>query len=240
MKIAICDDKRQDVDALRDMLTRLAESSVIDCFETGEAFLAAAGERAYDLVFMDIYLPGENGVEVIRRMRGILPDAAVAFTTVSDSHAVDAFSVYAIHYLVKPYTEADVVETLRRATKQDFSTAPKSTLTVRIGNDMYELDQRDIIRVEASDHKTNIFTKNGSVYSIWMLFGKVEAQLDKSFLTINRGVSLNMNHIAKWRAYDCETSDGKLFLLNRRRRQQLKEAYFAFQMDALQAENARK
>ena len=61
MKIAICDDKRQDVDALRDMLTRLVESSVIDCFETGEAFLAAAGERAYDLVFMDA-AKGQYGV----------------------------------------------------------------------------------------------------------------------------------------------------------------------------------
>ena len=42
----------------------------------------------------------------------------------------------------------------------------------------------------------------------------------------------------KWRVLS--NADGKLFLLNRRRRQQLKEAYFAFQMDALQAENARK
>ena len=87
MKIAICDDKRQDVDALRDMLTRLAESSVIDCFETGEAFLAAAGERAYDLVFMDIYLPGENGVEVIRRMRGILPASSRRSASMSFAHA---------------------------------------------------------------------------------------------------------------------------------------------------------
>lgn len=240
MRIAICDDNRQDATLLRDMLMKLSESTVIDCYETGSALLEAAQENRYDLVFMDVYLREENGVEVVRTLRAQSPETQVAFTTVSDAHAVDAFSVRAIHYLVKPYSTEDVAETLRRVRSAGTSGLPESTLTVRIGNDIYTLDQREILRVEASDHKTNIFIRNGSVYSIWMIFHKVVEQLDDTFLLIKRGVAVNMHHIRAWRAQDIETTDGMRYLLNREKRQQLKETYFAFKMNELDASFHRK
>lgn len=233
MRFAICDDNRRDTETLRDILMHMSASSVIECFGTGEEFLAAARERRFDLVFMDIYLQKENGIEVIRALRKLAPETDVVFTTVSDAHAVDAFSVRAIHYLVKPFTEADVAEALERSARSKAAEPPGSVLSVRIGNDIYTLEQREIVRVEASDHKTNIFMKNGSVYSIWMQFNRVAPQLDDSFLPIKRGVAVNMRHIVKWRAYDCETSDGMSYLLNRGKRQQLKETYFAYKMNEL-------
>ena len=235
MKIAVCDDTRRDAEELRNILVRLSESNAIDVYETGRAFLAATSEREYDMVFMDVYLQGENGVEVIREMRNHQPETVVVFTTVSDSHAVAAYSVRAVHYLVKPYTEPDVAEALERAKKLRMSDLPTSMLTVRIGTDVFTMNQRDIIRMEASDHKTNIFMKEGSLHSIWMSFGKVVEQLDKSFLTINRGICINMCHVVRWCANDCEMSDSTLYRLNRRRRQELKEAYFSFKMDEMEA-----
>ena len=95
--------------------------------------------------------------------------------------------------------------------KQQLSELPQSMLTVRIGNDIYNLNQRDILRVESSDHKTNIFLRNGTVYSIWMPFGRVAALLDDSFLAVNRGICVNMRHVVRWRAQDCELVDGAFF-----------------------------
>ena len=108
---------------------------------------------------------------------------------------------------------------------------PESLLTIRIGSDIYTLNQNDIVRVEANDHKTNIFMKNGSVYSIWMPFSKVVPQLDKNFLTIKRGVAIHMRHVKKWGSQDCEMIDGTQYLLNRSARRQLKEAYFTYKME---------
>jgi DNA-binding LytR/AlgR family response regulator len=233
MKLAIVDDNRRDAEELRDILARTKDNHIIDLFETGGDFLAAAPERDYDLAFMDIYLPGEDGVEVVRKLRSISPQTGAVFVTVSDSHAVAAFSLQALHYLVKPFTEADVAEALRRAKEANRPEAPESTLTVTIGGDVYTLAQRDILRVEASDHKTNIFMKNGSVFSVYLAFGRVEAELDRHFLTVNRGVAVNMRHIVKWGAQDCEMDDGRRYLLNRRKRQQLKEAYFHYKLDEM-------
>lgn len=235
MKIAICDDTMRDAEELRNILARLSGSSVIDIYETGRTFLAATSEREYDMVFMDVFLQRENGIEVIREMRNRRPATVVVFTTVSESHAVAAYSVRAIHYLVKPYTEPDVAEALDRAKMLRMSDLLTSILTVRVGNGIITMNQRDIIRMEASDHKTNIFMKEGSLHSIWMSFGKVVEQLDKSFLIINRGICINMCHVVKWCANDCEMSDGTLYRLNRRKRQELKEAYFSFKMDEMEA-----
>ena len=115
MRIAICDDNRQDIETLRAYLVGGAENYVIDCFESGESFISEAKKNSYDLVFMDVYLPDEDGISVIRKPRDIAPKSVVVFTTVSDSHAVDAFSVRAIHYLIKPYTKEDVTEALKKA-----------------------------------------------------------------------------------------------------------------------------
>lgn len=114
MRIAICDDNKRDTAFLRDIIMQKNESVVIDCYESGADFLAAQQELSHDLVFMDIYLNGENGIDVIRKMREIPSQTEVVFTTVSDEHAVDAFSVRALHYLVKPFGEEDVAECMHR------------------------------------------------------------------------------------------------------------------------------
>ena len=239
MRIAVCDDNRQNHEALRDDLIRIIDNVVIDTFETAKEFLTAVKQQRYDLVFMDIYLEGENGIEVIKEMRKVSPGTQVVFITVSDTHAVEAFSVRAIHYLVKPYNREDIAEAVKRAETMNLSNLPESMLTIRIGSSIYTLSQNNIVRVEANDHKTNIFMKNGSVYSIWMPFSKVEQQLDKNFLTIKRGVAIHMRHVKKWGTQDCEMIDGTQYLLNRSARQQLKEAYFTYKMQEM-SENSRK
>ena len=65
MRIAVCDDNRQNHEALRDDLIRIIDNVVIDTFETAKEFLTAVKQQRYDLVFMDIYLEAENGVDII-------------------------------------------------------------------------------------------------------------------------------------------------------------------------------
>jgi len=203
LKIAVVDDNILDARSLRDIISHISsdDSHVIELFETGEDFLAAAGDKSFDLVFMDIYLGKENGIDIIRSMQEKSPETSVVFVTTSDSHAVAAFSLRALHYLVKPYTEEQIIEAIDRAKAKGASEPSGSTLTVCIGKDVYTIDQRDILRVEADDHKTNILMKNG--------------------------------YILKWGTTDVEMCDGRSFLTNRRRRKQLKEAYFTYKMDEM-------
>ena len=110
MRIAICDDERNDANKIRFALLDVENRLEIDIFESGQDFLDSIKVgRQYDLVFMDIYMGDENGMEIVRAMQAISPDTQVIFSTISVDHAVEAFEVNAIGYLVKPYSEADIV-----------------------------------------------------------------------------------------------------------------------------------
>ena len=233
MNIAICDDRGPDARALQDMLSSMAENIAIEFFDTGQGFLDAAVKRRYDLVFMDVFLKGASGIDVARQLSAVSPATRVVFTTCSDAHAVEAFSVRALHYLVKPFTQSDITEVMERMKLVVQPRAPESTLTVRIGNDVYTLSQSEIMRVESSNHKTNIFMRNGSVYSIWLPFRKVADQLNKDFLVISRGVAVNMRHIVKWQSGNCQMSDGVSYLLSRNHRQVIRQAYNNYKMDEM-------
>ena len=129
MNIAICDASSLDAKALQDMLAKMADNYAIEFFDTGQVFLDAARKRRYDLAFMDIYLKGESGLDVVRRLNVVSPATRVVFTTCSDAHAVEAFNVRALHYLVKPFTQSDITEVMER---MKFATRSWKSATVWI------------------------------------------------------------------------------------------------------------
>ena len=100
MHIALCDDEKNELLLLREMVQAFCEKkrleAVIDVFSGGEDFLASA--QRYDILFMDIYLPGMNGMEAAERA-GALARQQIVFTTVSREYAVEAFRLNAAHYL---------------------------------------------------------------------------------------------------------------------------------------------
>ena len=111
MRIAICDDEINEANNIRFALMDAESRLEIDIFESGYAFLdSIKGGSQYDLVFMEIFLGNENGMDIVRAMQAISPDTQVIFSTISADHAVEAFEVNAIGYLVKPFNEADIVK----------------------------------------------------------------------------------------------------------------------------------
>ena len=236
MNIAICDDSIKDCDRVKGILVKEATNSVITVYTDGTSFLDATKKNRFDLVFMDVYLKGESGMEVASKLRDISPKTKVAFLTTSDAHAVEAFSLRALHYLVKPVDEDGVREVLLRYEDEDKSgeDTRKSVLSVRIGADIYTIDQADIVKIESDDHKTIIYMDSGTAISAWMRLSDLEKQLDERFLRIRRGTIVNMASISKWRPKDCELIDGTTYLLSRSRRTELKEIYLRFKMEEME------
>ncbi len=107
MQIALCDDEERQLDLLGGFLRAYEAEHGMDLtltrFFSGEALLAAP--REFSIVFMDIYLDGLLGTETIRRLGG---EAQVVFITTSREHAIEAFGLGAVHYLLKPIEQAAV------------------------------------------------------------------------------------------------------------------------------------
>jgi two-component system LytT family response regulator len=115
--VLIVDDERLAREKIRSMLA--GHDDVAAIAEAADAHDAVAEIRRAkpDLVFLDIQMPGTDGFDVLRKLRGhALP--AIVFVTAHDEYAVRAFEVEAVDYLLKPFDRRRFNEALRRARKR--------------------------------------------------------------------------------------------------------------------------
>ena len=115
MRVGICDDNTNELKAMQALFRRAAPDYNVDIYSDGGALLRAVSEgTGYDLLFLDILMPQITGMELARELHRIAPDTPVVFLTDSDAYAVEAFSIKALHYILKPMTEPALRECLRR------------------------------------------------------------------------------------------------------------------------------
>ena len=226
MRIAVLDDDLDEVFKLHEMIFHIFGNYRVDRFTEGKNLLKEVENGAvYDLLLRDVYMKGENGIEIAKQMKALCPQTPVAFITSSREHAVDAFSVDAEHYLVKPVTQEDVVEVFRRLQNK---TEPRHTLTVRIDRVVNVLYQDEIIRVEGHGHNAEIICNDNTVYSIRKPFKEMNELLDETFIQIKKGVTLNMRYISRMTYKDCTSRDGKTYLLRRDQAKEIRTKFYDF------------
>lgn len=115
MRILVCDDEK----LARDRLTRLADGlegvDVVGEAATGREAVRDASELRPDVVLMDIRMPDMDGLEAAAYLMGSEQPPAVIFCTAYDEHALQAFRVHAVDYLLKPVNREDLSTAIARA-----------------------------------------------------------------------------------------------------------------------------
>ncbi len=103
IRIAICEDKDEDREALRNMLCHTKILCDFTEYTSAESLLfdIETNHKQFDLFLLDIYLPGQNGVEAARCIRAANPDAVIIFLSTSEEFYREAFDLFAFHYLIK-------------------------------------------------------------------------------------------------------------------------------------------
>jgi len=115
LRVLIADDERLARQRLEDLLVHEANVEIVGEADNGLMAIAAIRELEPDLVFLDIQMPGKTGLEVVREI-GADEMPPVIFTTAYD-HAVAAFDLAAIDYLIKPFDDERFEKAFRRARK---------------------------------------------------------------------------------------------------------------------------
>jgi two-component system LytT family response regulator len=114
IRTLVVDDEPLARRRLLSMLAKESEIEIVGEAGSGSAAVRAIGEQRPDLVFLDIQMPGLDGFEVLRATAST-HQPFVIFVTAHDDHAIRAFDVQAIDYLLKPVDEARFRESVRRA-----------------------------------------------------------------------------------------------------------------------------
>ena len=131
------DEDLQRADLQQQLAVAWPELKIVAACEEGDAALAAIAALRPDVAFLDIRMPGMSGLDVARAGGGA---CQVVFTTAYDSHAIDAFDLGAVDYLVKPVQTARLAQTVMRL--RDRSAASSAELARTMAHTLAALDQR--------------------------------------------------------------------------------------------------
>jgi two-component system LytT family response regulator len=197
MKTIIVDDERLARKELASLLKNFPDVEVIaECSNAPEAMEAIAQMKP-DLVFLDIQMPGMNGFEMLEQMDEV-PE--IVFVTAFDEHAIKAFEVNALDYLLKPVEESRLAEALSKVRRNHVREVRMSGM----------LGQDDQIFIKDGDrcwfvplHEIRMFESEGNYVRVYFQQHKplilkslnnLESRLDHTFFRTSRKYIVNL----KW------------------------------------------
>lgn len=114
LKAMLIDDEKIALDVLEILLNEIGGVQVLGKCQLVSEALATAGRLQPDIIFLDIEMPGMNGLDAGKQLSGLCPDAEIVFVTAYHQYAVQAFEARAIDYLLKPVAKERLSETLQR------------------------------------------------------------------------------------------------------------------------------
>lgn len=208
MKVLIVDDEPIARQILRDLVESTNGLEYLGEAANGNEAVERIIEADPDLVLLDLEMPGQGGISVIRSLRGTrLP--LVIFVTAYEQHALEAFEVGAVDYLLKPVRRerfAKAIEKVRRhvnpARSSVAASVPKNRemtrkIVGRKGSDMYLLEPGDIVAFQAEGELVHIVTGSQRYLSDQPLKILAERLEHLRFRRIHRGTIVNTDHIRK-------------------------------------------
>lgn len=196
--IAVCEDNAADMAHLRSLLCQTKILCDITEYPSAEPLLLDLenGKKHYDLFLLDIFLPGQNGVETARCIRRLNEKAVLIFLTVSEDFYREAFDLYAFHYLIKPIRLSDLTEVLTKAA--DHICASEETLPIISNRQKLMLRHADIIYIDSSKHMLCFHMQDGQKYVSYGKLDEIQAQLTSElFIRCHKSFLINLIHVDK-------------------------------------------
>ena len=214
----LVDDEELARDELKFLLEDFPEVDVIGTGSNGLEALDLVTQLDPDLLFLDVQMPGLDGVGVVRKIREKgLPVPHVVFSTAYDQYAVEAFRLEASDYLLKPIDRARLSETITRIAKavqketerQEIDLQPSSSgaaaaaaparrskLLVRHGQRNVIVDASDLIYARITDGVITVVAHGVEGLSNYKTLEELQENLDPSlFWRAHRSYVVNVNRI---------------------------------------------
>lgn len=156
MRIAICEDNREHMDILEEMVKRWAkkedEQVAVGRYQSAEQFLfCMKDEPHYDIAFLDIQMSKINGLQLAQMIRKEDRLIFLVFTTALKKYAPNGYEVSAFRYLIKPLQEDEVFRTLTQA-KWMVEHKKREAVVITRGDESRRIFKEDIYYIEVDNH----------------------------------------------------------------------------------------
>lgn len=114
IRVAAIDDERHALERFSSLVSHIPELILDGLFDSSESLLVHLRQASVDAVFLDIEMPGGNGLDLVRHIQEISPETKIVIITAHPQYAIEAFDASALDYLLKPLTQERLNRTVQR------------------------------------------------------------------------------------------------------------------------------
>ncbi len=230
MRIALVDDTAEELLILSDIIHNELPHATLFTFPSGEDFLNAWNDNSYDLILLDIYMPGMLGVDVARRIRETDEDIRLVFCTTSNEFASESYEVGANYYLQKPVSTTSFQRMLKMIRLEDYEENRFITLP-----DGQKIVLRNITYTEYYNHSIIIHSKKRADLQTRMSQTEWEALLaEHNFLcSCSKGIVVNFYEVDRVENGMFLLHNGESVPISRRKAKEMAESFAHFRFEQM-------
>jgi DNA-binding LytR/AlgR family response regulator len=207
LRVLVVDDERPSLDELDFLLTRDERVASVRTCQSATDGLRVLREGDVDCVFLDIQMPGLTGLELAEVLSRFKEPPPIVFVTAHEAHAVEAFDLRAVDYVLKPVRAERLAEAVRRvvdgsgggAGERATATATDVQIPVERGGVTRFVPRSAVTHVEAQGDYARLHTTSGSHLLRVPLSTLEEEWADAGFVRIHRSVLVATAHVSQVR-----------------------------------------
>ena len=196
MKIAILEDNRTQLENLRQLLKRFSQENNVDMeiTEYEDSFKFADNfSPIYDVIFLDIEMPGDDGLTIAQKIRRVDKNTILIFVTNLLKYATKGYAVNATDYMLKPVKFIDLSMTMNRVLEL-LATRVEAPISLNTKEGIRKLSLNDIYYVEVEKHYLTYHTLNAS-YVVRGTMKNLEDEMPSSFAKCNSCYMVNLKYV---------------------------------------------
>jgi two-component system LytT family response regulator len=240
IKTIIIDDERLGREEIKSLLVEYIEIEVVDEAQNGEEGISKIMQHKPDLIFLDVSMPGMTGFEMLKQLDDV---PQVIFVTAFDEHALKAFELQAIDYILKPIDPERLSQAIKRVQSEhaeiedsDFTARvnkllePNDKVFIKDGEKCWFIELNRIRMMESDGNYVKVYFDQFRPMVLRSL-NNFESRLNPEyFFRANRKFIINLNHVVAIETWfngglKVELSKGEKVEISRRQAIRFKEVF---------------
>ena len=234
INIALCDDEEQEVYTLHQIVMEQFEKyavpfKIIDCSNGADLLYELDELGEFDLIFLDIELGIDNGIEVATEIRKRNPYCFIIFVSGYERYYKAAFSVQPYQFLDKPINKREVESVVDSVSKLIINN--EQVFSFEYQRKQYRIYLNEILYFMRYQRRIVLQTKDGATYRFYGRIGDIENQLreiSSDFLWIHKSFLVNMNYIKIFDNDRVLMQNEEEFPISARKHQNALDQYMSF------------
>ncbi|GAB6986072.1 LytR/AlgR family response regulator transcription factor [Nocardioides pyridinolyticus] len=199
LRALVIDDERPALDEIRFLLEQDDRIGAVLTSDSATDGLRLLHESPVDVVFLDIQMPGLTGLELAQVLGRFRTPPQVVFVTAHEQHAVEAFDVHAVDYVLKPVRAERLAEAVRRVVGAEPRADQDTQVAVERGGVTRFVNRSDITHVEAQGDYARLHTAGDSHLVRTPLAVLEDDWADAGFVRIHRSLLVSLAHVREVR-----------------------------------------